>query len=278
MQRRSVRHILALLALCGVAAAAGLAQLEVPDRPRGPSERARRLFERSHPHRDAALRVGERYLFSVRYGMIRAGTAEMGIVGTAMIDGDSCYHYLSAAASNDFFSTFFLVRDSVESYAAVSDLLPRRFEKHLREGNYARDDTVRFDQSNHLAIYPGGRIVEILPGTHDVLSAFFEVRTRELRPGDVLNLECHADRKNYPLKTQVHRRERVSVPAGEFDCLVVEPMLRTPGLFRHEGSLTLWLTDDARKIPVQMKSRLPIGSISVVLTGIESPSAAEGAR
>jgi len=274
MQRRSVRRILVLLALGAAVAVAGRAQFEAP---RALGERARRLFERDHPHRAAVLRVGERYLFSVRYGMIRAGTAEIGIVGTETIEGDSCYHYLSAAASNDFFSTFFLVRDSVESYAGVSDLLPRRFEKHLREGNYVRDDTVRFDQRNHLALYPGGRIVEILPGTHDVLSAFFEVRTRALQPGDVLNLECHADRKNYPLKTQVHRREHVSVPAGEFDCLVIEPMLRSPGLFRHEGSLTIWLTDDARKIPVQMKSRLPIGSISVVLTGIEGPKEAGGA-
>jgi hypothetical protein len=278
MHRRSVRRILTGLALGVAVAAAGREQFEAPAAPRNPGERARRLFERDHPHRDAALRVGERYVFSVRYGMVRAGTAEIGIAGTAMIEGDSCYHYLSTASSNDFFSTFFLVRDSVESYAAVSDLLPRRFEKHLREGNYARDDTVRFDQLNHLALYPGGQLVEILPGTHDVLSAFFEVRTRVLNPGDVLNLDCHADRKSYPLKTQVYRRERVSVPAGEFDCLVVEPMLRTPGLFRHEGSLTIWLTDDARKIPVQMKSRLAIGSISVVLTAIEELGQSGGAR
>jgi hypothetical protein len=278
MHRRSVRRILTGLTLGGAVAVAGHAQFAAPDPPRDPSVRARRLFERDHPHQNAALRVGERYVFSVRYGMIRAGTAEIGIAGTTTIDGDSCYHYLSTAASNDFFSTFFLVRDSVESYTAVSDLLPRRFEKHLREGNYARDDTMRFDQRNHLALYPSGRIVELLPGTHDILSAFFEVRTRELHPGDVLDLECHADGKNYPLKTQVYRRERVSVPAGDFDCLVVEPMLRTPGLFRHEGSLTLWLTDDARKIPVQMKSRLAIGSISVVLTAIEEPGGTGSAR
>jgi len=248
----------------------------VGDSPSTPAERARRLFERTHPHRREALRVGERYVFSVRYGPIRAGTATIAIEGIRTVEGDSCYHYATTAESNDFFSTFFLVRDRVESYAAVEDLLPRRFEKHLSEGNYARDDTIGFDQRNHLAIYADGRMFEILPGTHDILSAFFDARTRALQPGDVVNLECHADRRNYPLRTQVHRRERVSVPAGDFDCLVVEPMLRTPGLFQHEGSLTIWLTDDARKIPVQMKSKLPIGSISVVLTGIEGPDGTGG--
>jgi hypothetical protein len=256
--------------LWGAATATDQPPPEVPAGapPPDPSRRAARLFERTHPNLQQAIRVGEKLVFSVRYGPVRAGTATIEVAGTAVIDGDSCFHYVTTAESNDFFSTFFLVRDRVESYAGVADLLPRQFEKHLLEGNYARDDTVRFDQRNHLAIYRDGRVYEILPGTHDVLSAFFDARTRALQPGDQIDLECHADRRNYPLRTKVYRRERVSVPAGEFDCLVVEPMLRTPGLFRHEGSLTIWLTDDARKIPVQMKSKLPIGSVSVVLTEI----------
>jgi len=239
------------------------------DPPRGPAQRAARLFERTHPYLAEAIRPGERLVFSVRYGPIRAGTATIAVDGTEVVEGDTCFHYVTTAESNDFFSTFFQVRDRVESFASMRDLLPRRFEKHLREGDYQRDEVVRFDQRNHLAIYDDGRIVEILPETHDVLSAFFEARTRALRPGDVIYLECHADGRNYPLKTHVYRRERVSVPAGAFDCLVVEPMLRTPGLFRHQGSLTLWLTDDARRIPVQMKSKLPIGSIAVVLTEMQ---------
>jgi hypothetical protein len=260
-----IRWLAAALALAGSAAVATGSGAEFY----APEERAARLFERAHPFRHQAIRVGETLVFSVRYGPVRAGTATMSIAGTAVVEGDSCYHLVTTAESNDFFSSFFLVRDRVESFIGVDDLLPRRFEKHLREGNYARDDTVRFDQREHLATYADGRIFEILPGTHDVLSAFYDARTRELRPGSSINLECHADRKNYPLKTQVYRRERVSVPAGDFDCLVIEPMLRTPGLFRSEGSLTIWLTDDARRIPVQMKSKLPVGAVSVVLTDIE---------
>jgi hypothetical protein len=272
MIRHRVRWLAAALALWGTAALAVGSGGEFF----APAQRAARLFERAHPLRQTAIRVGERLVFSVRYGPVRAGTATMSVLGTTWVEGDSCYHLTTTAESNDFFSSFFQVRDRVESFVGVDDLLPRRFEKHLREGNYAADDTVRFDQRQHMAIYADGRIFEILPDTHDVLSAFYDARTRELRPGASVNLDCHADRKNYPLKTQVHRRERVSVPAGDFDCLVIEPMLRTPGLFRNEGSLTIWLTDDARRIPVQMKSKLPIGSVSVVLTGIEERPTAGG--
>ena len=231
-------------------------------------ERARRIFAREHPYVDTVFRPGEKLTFSVRYGPIRAGEATIELPEITVLDGDSCFHVLTTASSNDFFSTFFHVRDRVESFMSIEDLRPLRFEKHLREGGYAADQIVRFDHDALLAVYNGEHIYDILPGSHDILSAFFAVRARELAPGVSFDLECHADRKNYPLKTTVHRRERVSVPAGEFDCLVVEPVLRTPGLFKHEGTLTIWLSDDPQRIPVQMRSSLPIGAISVVLTDV----------
>lgn len=257
-----------LLAAAGVSLAAGGrdGRIIMPD------ERAAHLFERNYPYAGEALQVGERLVFSVRYGPIRAGTATIGVEGVAVVDGDSCYHVVTTAESNDFFSTFFYVRDRVESYIAMQDLRPRRFSKYLLEGNYSSEQIVDFDPQTNLAVYRDGDVVEVLPGTHDVLSAFFDVRCRKLDVGDEVLLDCHADGKNYPLKTKVLRRERVDVPAGEFDCLVVEPVLRTPGLFQHEGNLAIWLTDDARRIPVKMSSNLPIGSISVVLTEVTGRS------
>jgi hypothetical protein len=71
---------------------------------------------------------------------------------------------------------------------------------------------------------------------------------------------------------KVHRRERVEVPVGEFDCLVVEPVMRSPGLFKQKGRILIWLTDDRRRIPVQVRSELPIGAISIVLVDVQGRS------
>ena len=73
------------------------------------------------------------------------------------------------------------------------------------------------------------------------------------------------DKKNYPLIIKVHARERVKVDAGEFDCLVVEPILRGPGIFTQKGRLMVWLTDDERRMPVLMKSKVAIGHVAAVL-------------
>jgi len=71
----------------------------------------------------------------------------------------------------------------------------------------------------------------------------------------------------YPLVVHVLKREKIKVPAGKFDCLVVEPFLRGPGIFISKGKkLVVWLTADERRIPVRMRSEVFIGHVSAELT------------
>jgi hypothetical protein len=83
--------------------------------------------------------------------------------------------------------------------------------------------------------------------------------------GGTVTFDYHASRKSQPLEVRVLGRERVSVPAGEFDCIAIEPVLKAGGIFKNKGRLVIWLTDDERRMPVQMKSKVTVGHISVVL-------------
>lgn len=213
-----------------------------------------------------AFGVGERLEFSVGYGMIKAGTAVMEIPEMVKLEGRKCYHIISTAQSNKVFSVFFKVDDKVESFMDVHGLYSLRYDKHLREGKFKADVSMIFDQDNHLAIYHSGKDTFPAPEyAQDVLSAFYYVRTQDLKVGKSIFVDNHTDKKNYPLEVKVLRKEKVKVPAGEFDCVVVEPLLKTPGIFEQKGSLTVWLTDDEMKMPVLMKSKVIIGSISTEL-------------
>jgi hypothetical protein len=64
-------------------------------------------------------------------------------------------------------------------------------------------------------------------------------------------------------------RERISVAAGKFDCVILEPLVRKGGLFKNEGSIYVWLTDDDIKMPVKVKTKVVIGSIDAELTKYE---------
>lgn len=208
--------------------------------------------------------VGENLVFSVQYGLVTAGEATLEVRNLATLDGRPCYRIVSDARTNEFFSKFYAVRDRYESYIDTVELYSLRYEKHLREGKFKRDAVVDFDQVRHRAKYKD-KVVPIPPRTQDVLSALYYVRTLPLEVGQSISLANHTDGKNYPLIVKVHRRERVKVDAGEFDCLVVEPILRGPGIFTQKGRLTVWLTDDERRMPVLMKSKVIIGHVAAVL-------------
>ncbi|MBN2564885.1 MAG: DUF3108 domain-containing protein [Candidatus Eisenbacteria bacterium] len=221
--------------------------------------------------------VGESLTFEIKYGFISAGTAVIGIPRIVTERGYPCYHIVSVAESNSFFSVFFTVRDVVESFMDIKELVPLRFEKRLREGDFRDHDLVIFDHGRSVAIYPeqDGRVVPMAPGSQDILTSLYYVRMMDLEVGRSVYIDNHADKKNYPLEIKVLRRDRISVGAGRFDCLVVEPVMRTSGLFRHKGKLTVWLTDDDRRMPVLMKSKVIIGSISAELVEVrqaEQPS------
>ena len=213
-----------------------------------------------------AFGVRERLEFSVGYGVIKAGTAVMEIPEIVKFNGKKCYHIVSTAKSNKFFSVFFKVDDKVESFMDVHELYSHRFDKHIREGKFKADISTIFDQENHLAIYNNSQdTFSVAEYVQDVLSAFYFVRTQDLKVGKSLFVDNHTDKKNYPLEVKVLRKERIGVPAGTFDCVVVEPILKASGIFKQKGSLTVWLTDDETKMPVLMKSKVVIGSISTKL-------------
>ena len=73
----------------------------------------------------------------------------------------------------------------------------------------------------------------------------------------------------YDLDVRYLGKEVVDVPAGKFECIVVEPMLKEGGLFKSEGSIIIYLTNDEAKMPVRVKTKVIIGSINADLTSFE---------
>ncbi|HDH34554.1 MAG TPA: DUF3108 domain-containing protein, partial [Nitrospirae bacterium] len=67
-------------------------------------------------------------------------------------------------------------------------------------------------------------------------------------------------KKIFDAEINVLKKENISVPAGKFDTIVINPVLQTEGLFVRNGKMFIWLTDDERKIPVMFRSKVKIGS------------------
>jgi Protein of unknown function (DUF3108) len=208
---------------------------------------------------------GEKMVFSLGYGVIDAGDAVVEIVGLTEYQGQSCFHIQSKANSNRFFSSIFKVRDKIISYMDVDELYSRYFYKRLREGDYRKSVEISFDHENEIARYSDGNTYPIGFGVQDVLSAGYYVRTQELIVGEDFEVLAHSSRKTYDLKVHVRGKETITVEAGTFDCFVLEPIMQGEGLFKHEGKLTIYLSDDEYRIPVLVKTKVPVGAIQVEL-------------
>lgn len=209
--------------------------------------------------------IGERFVFSIDYGVINAGEGVLEVAGLVEFDGHACYRIESTARSNSFFSGFYKVRDKVVSYVDQDQLFSRYFMKRLREGTYKKTVEIEFDHEAQKARYHNGKEYDIPAGVHDVLSAFYYVRTLDLEVGEDLFFSAHSSRESYDMRVIVHRQEAVETDFGTFDCFVIQPVMVGEGLFKHEGDLMIYLTADERRIPVLMTTKLPVGSIAANL-------------
>jgi len=215
-----------------------------------------------------AFAAGEKLEYEVKFGAISAGQATLSIPDTQRISGRLCYHIVSKMWTNDFFSSFFRVEDFVESFVDLHGIFPWRFHKQIREGKYRANRTAMFDHLRGVVL-ENKREIAIPPFSQDVLSIFYYIRTQELEVGHPLQVESYADKKHYPLDVQVLRREKIKVPAGKFDCLLLEPAMRSGSIFEQKGKMWIWYSNDNRKLPVLIKSRINVvGSLSMELKKI----------
>lgn len=219
-----------------------------------------------------AFGLNEKLTFDVNYGFVTAGIATFSIPEIKTLAGRKVYRIKFEVNTVPTFDPFFKVRDRYETYLDVEGIFPWRFEQHIREGKYSRDFSAFFDQRRNLAKTSEG-VFKIPPYVHDIVSAFFYVRTldfKNFKKGDRLKLQNFYKDKTYDLEVVYHGKETISVKAGKFRCIVVEPLVQEGGLFKSEGSILIWLTDDENKIPVKVKTKVIIGSIDSELTSYEN--------
>jgi hypothetical protein len=233
-----------------------------------PAEEA--FSKRSNP----SYGVGEKLTFAVQYFGVTAGLATLSVQDYALQSGRPTLHVVAEAKTHPFFDHFFRVRDRVETFIDLAAQMPWRYEKHLQEGKFRSDSFFLYDQRQHLLVDDRGKNVAVPPQVQDVISCFYYYRTLDLQPGAETWIPVAADdMKNYELEVKALRRERVKVLAGTFDCLVVQPFMKFQGVFQQKGEVFVWLSDDARHLPVMIKSRIVIGTIDIVLQDAQTVQA-----
>lgn len=225
-------------------------------------------------HADCAqsFNVPEKLVYDLTWTGIKAGTATLEIIN----EKDSV-RIISTARSNDFVSVFYPVNDRVESKIANTKAvpgvgLPQVYRIQLSEGKRRRDKEILFDHEKKEVTYINHlenekKKFQIKHNTFDSLSSFYYVRTLVLEVGKSVFIDIFDNKKLWNVEVQVIRKEKIETVLGKFDTIVIKPLMKSEGIFNRKGDLYIWLTDDAKRIPVQMKTQVAVGSITATLTG-----------
>ena len=219
-----------------------------------------------------AFSIPERLEFDLSYTGIIAGHA----VQEVTLEGMDT-HIVSTARSADWIRFFFPVDDRIESYltSGTPPLYigsPRLYQERKHEGKTITNREARFDRLKLEVTTTDHRnknekTQPITKRTYDTLSSFFYFRTIPLQVGTSYFIDIYDCNRLWNTEVKVLRREELVIPLGRFKTIVIQPLLKSEGLFARTGDLFIWLTDDDRRIPVQMKSKVVVGSITATLTG-----------
>ncbi len=219
-----------------------------------------------------SFRIPEVLTYDLTWAGIKAGEASLEIRQS----GDDIY-ITSIARSVKWVSVFYTVNDIVESRLQRSDREPGigqpvNYRLNIREGKSRKNKEVIFHRSAMKAIYldhleKERKEFEIPSFILDPLSSFYFLRTQNLEVGKSVYVTVFDSKKVWNVEVQVLRKERVGVPAGEFNAIVVKPLMQSEGIFYRKGEIYIWLTDDEKRVPVMLKTKVKIGSVNALLVG-----------
>ncbi|MGH9429739.1 MAG: DUF3108 domain-containing protein, partial [Terriglobia bacterium] len=232
-----------------------------------------------HPGLSAStvpFEVGERFTYNVSWKVFDAGIATMTLAEKTTFQNEEAYRINATVYSTGIVSALFKVVDVFESFFQARDLCSRRITKKIQEGRRHRETVVTFDAKARRAqmedrdlnlpdLPPKRTESPVSSCVQDVLSALYVIRTKTLRVGELVQFPINDGGRTYDVTVEIQAQEEVRTPAGTFQAFRLEPKV-FDGLFKSKGRLFVWVTADAARMPVQLKAKITIGTITASLT------------
>jgi hypothetical protein len=214
--------------------------------------------------------AGERATYELRLAGRQVGTGSLEVLGEERVDGHATMHTTLQVSGGVLFAK---VNDRFDSWIDPEHLFSRRFvqdQQELTKRRY-REYALSPEQKTFTQVDNGEQSELGSTQPLDDVSFLFYARTLPLQVGDVDTLSRYF-KPGHDVILRVLRKERITVPAGAFETIVVQPTItNVGGLFGQGGQAEVYFTDDAARTIVQIRSKVPVvGSLSLHLKEFRS--------
>lgn len=229
-----------------------------------------------------AFDTGEFFKFRIHYGIVNAGYATLEIKD-ATINNKKVYHAVGKGYTTGMSKFFFKVEDLYESYFDKESGNPYRYVRKIDEGGYTKNQEGFFNQSENKVLVKDykrktEKTIVITDNVQDIVSSFYFLRNHpnidKLKSGEAITIDMFFDDEITKFKLKYVGRQDITTKFGTVSCMIFKPLVQTGRVFKEKESLTLWITDDANKVPIRIKADLAVGSLKADLDeykGLQSP-------
>jgi hypothetical protein len=211
--------------------------------------------------------VGERLTYAVRVGPLGRGTAVAEIRKLDTLRGQPVYHSVFRINGS---LLFFGVNDLYESWFSPTSLVSLRYHQQIDQGTYERNRTYEIYPSLGVYVESGKPEAKTVDRPLDDGAFLYFLRTIPLQVGRTYAFNRYFKPDRNPVRVTVVRRERITVPAGTFDAVVLQPKIKAKGIFAENANAEVWIADDDTRMMLQMKTHLQFGSVTFQLRSREN--------
>ncbi|MEO8583571.1 MAG: DUF3108 domain-containing protein [Flavitalea sp.] len=218
--------------------------------------------------RNNAFFAGESLTYKVFYTVagVYVGAGEASFNSTLEnLNNHPVYHIVGVGNTFSFYDNFFKVRDKYESYIDTLTLQPYKFIRNVYEGGYKKYENVSFNKVTNTAVTNDG-VFKIPTCVQDVVSSIYYSRNIDFdkyKPGDRIPFTLFLDKELFGMYIRYVGKETIKTKYGKFKAIKLKPLLIKGSIFEGGEKMTVWISDDANKIPVRIESPISVGSIKV---------------
>ena len=222
--------------------------------------------------RQVPFKAGEQLTYDISWSdYLTAASATVSVREKRSSFGSVASYLVAEGQPVGFVAAIYSVYYKVDSLLDVYTLLPQRGSVFSQEARHRRMQVTRFDQVQRKATYEMTtatvykRELRLPSPAHDPLSALYALRTLAMKAGDTTTLAVVNDGMVHTVKVTVAGREPVDTPLGRQNAWKLTPQALDSRGEPANDQVTIWISDDARRLPLRIDAKLDVGVFRLVL-------------
>jgi Protein of unknown function (DUF3108) len=239
-------------------------------KPRTPAVQTRRT-ERAVP-----FKIGETLTYDVSWlSYVTAGTATTTVMEKKSSFDSTAYYIVAEGRPTPLVSKLYTLYYKMDTLLDAYTLLPQRGSVYSQEGSRHRFKVSQFDHAAHKVFFEyesSGKVTDtfaVPPYVQDALSAIYVLRAVPVEAGARITMPVTDNGTNYKVQVEVAPAERIRTPFGDASAWKLRLGIVDPAGKPQGRNVALWLSDDARRLPMKLQAELPIGSVNLALRDVK---------